>query len=84
VGRVFCVFFPWLYPVGNGDFNEIQTVDIGVKDWDMHQLFMDDGRFAKDKTWCFYALNYAERRRNMTQGQWFFTKKSIFQGDTMY
>jgi phosphoribosyl 1,2-cyclic phosphodiesterase len=31
---------------------------------------MADGRFAKDKTWCFYALNYAERRRNMTQGQW--------------
>jgi hypothetical protein len=32
---------------------------------------MADGRFAKDKTWCFYALNYAEHRRNMTQGQWF-------------
>jgi hypothetical protein len=32
---------------------------------------MADGRFAKDKTWCFYALNYAERRKNMTQGQWF-------------
>jgi hypothetical protein len=32
---------------------------------------MADGRFAKDKTWCLYALNYAERRSNMTQGQWF-------------
>jgi hypothetical protein len=30
-----------------------------------------DGRFLKDKTLCFYALNYAECRRNMTQGQWF-------------
>jgi hypothetical protein len=32
---------------------------------------MADGRFAKDKTWCFYALNYAERRSNMTQGKSF-------------
>jgi hypothetical protein len=31
---------------------------------------MADGRFAKDKTWCFYALNYAECRRNTTQDQW--------------
>jgi hypothetical protein len=34
-------------------------------------MFMTDGRFARDKTWCFYALNCAECRRNMTQGQWF-------------
>jgi hypothetical protein len=31
---------------------------------------MAAGRFAKNRTWCFYALNYAERRRNMTR-QWF-------------
>jgi hypothetical protein len=29
------------------------------------------GRFANDKIWCFYALNYANLRRNMTQGRWF-------------
>jgi hypothetical protein len=32
-------------------------------------LHLVDGRFSKDKTWCFFALNYAERRRNMTQGR---------------
>jgi hypothetical protein len=32
---------------------------------------MAHGRLAKDNTWCCYALNHAERRRNMTQGQWF-------------
>jgi hypothetical protein len=69
--RVFCVLFPWLYLGGNGDFNESRKVDIGVKDWARQQLFMADGRFAKDMTWCFYALNYSEHRRNMTQGQWF-------------
>jgi hypothetical protein len=31
--RVICMLFPWLYPGGNGDFNEIRNVDIGVKDW---------------------------------------------------
>jgi hypothetical protein len=69
--RVFCMLFPWLYTSGNGDFNKSRKVDIGVKYWAIQQLFMADGRFAKDKTWCFYALNYAESRRNMTQGQWF-------------
>jgi hypothetical protein len=65
------MLFSWLYPGGNGDFNESRKVDIGVKDWARQQLFMADSRSAKDKTWCVYALNYAERRRNMTQGQWF-------------
>jgi hypothetical protein len=60
------MLFPWLYPGGNVYFNESIKVDIGVKDWSRQQLFMADGRFAKDKTLCFYALNYAERRRNMT------------------
>jgi hypothetical protein len=69
--RVLCILFPWLYPGGNGNFNESIKVDIGVTDWARQQLFMADDRFAKDNTWCFYALKYAERRRNMTQGQWF-------------
>ena len=42
-----------------------------AKQWAEHQLFLKDGRFAKDKTWCFYALNYIERCRNMDQGRWF-------------
>jgi hypothetical protein len=65
------MLFAWLYPGGNGGFNECQTADISVKDWARQQLFLADGRFVEDKTWCFYALNYAERSRSMTQGQWF-------------
>jgi hypothetical protein len=65
------MLFPWLYPRGNGDFNEDQKIDIRVKDCASQQLHLADGRFAKDKTWCFFALNYAERRSNMTQGRWF-------------
>jgi hypothetical protein len=40
----------------------------------LDNLFMAVGRFAKDKTWCFYVLNYAEPRRNTKQGQWFVKK----------
>jgi hypothetical protein len=65
------MLFPWLYPGGNGDFNESRKVDIGVKDWARQKLFMAEGSFVKDNMWCFYALNYAERRRNMTHGNWF-------------
>jgi hypothetical protein len=69
--RVLCMMFPSLYPVGNGDFNKCRPVDIIVKNWARQHMFLDHGRFAKDKTWCLYALNYAESRRNMTQGQLF-------------
>jgi hypothetical protein len=40
--RVFCMLFTWLYPGGNGDFNESRKVDIGVKDWARKHLFMAD------------------------------------------
>jgi hypothetical protein len=69
--RVFYMLFPWLYLGCNVDFNEDRKIDISVKDWESQQLHLADGRFAKDKTWCFLDLNYAERRRNMTQGRWF-------------
>jgi hypothetical protein len=65
------MLFPWLYPSANSDFNESRTIDIGIKDWSRQQLFMADGRFSKDKMCCLHALNYAECRRNMAQGQWF-------------
>jgi hypothetical protein len=65
------MLFPWLYPGGNGDFNEDQINDTSVKDWASQQLHLADGRFTNYKTWCFITLNYAERRRNVKQGRWF-------------
>ena len=63
--------FPWLYPGGNGDFVESRDIKVDCKEWAHHQLYLADGRFATDKIWCFYAMNYVERRRNQTQGRWF-------------
>jgi hypothetical protein len=68
---ILCMLFPWLYPGGNGHFNERHIIDITVKDFANQQLNMADGQFAKDNTWCVYALNYAKRRRNQVQGKWF-------------
>jgi hypothetical protein len=54
-----------------GGFNELRTVNIGVKEWARQQLFLAYDRFAKDKAWCLYALNCAARKRNTNQVQWF-------------
>jgi hypothetical protein len=43
---VLCMIFPWLYPGGNGDFNEDLKNYISVKDWASQQLHLADGRFA--------------------------------------
>jgi hypothetical protein len=40
---VSCMLIMWLYPGGNGDFNERCSIDITVKDWASQQLYMDDG-----------------------------------------
>jgi hypothetical protein len=58
------MLLPWLYPCGNDDFNESRSVDIIIKDWESQQLYMADGLFDRDRTWCLYDLHYAERRRN--------------------
>ena len=34
-------------------------------------LYYQDGRFAKDRIWCFFALDFATRRKNQTQGGFF-------------
>ena len=77
--KIFCMLYPWLYPGGNGDLVESRNIPVTPKQWAQHQLCLKDGRFAKDKTWCFYALNFIERRRNMDQGRWFI--KNFLPGD---
>jgi hypothetical protein len=70
--RIFCLAFPWLFPGGRGDWADVPSTEgISVEEWAKALLFYEDGRFAKDKIWCFYALNYAQRRQNMKQGEYF-------------
>jgi hypothetical protein len=70
--RIFCLAFPWLFPGGVGDWADVPTAeDMKVEDWARRLVHYEDGRFAKDKIWCFYALNFVQRRQNMKQGNYF-------------
>jgi hypothetical protein len=69
--KIFCKAFPWLFPGGVGDFNGFRERKISATDWVARMLQYEDGRFASDKMWCFFALNYSTRRRNQTSGQFF-------------
>ena len=60
---LFCKAFPWLFPGGRGDFNDCSEVLENVDDWMRRLLYYQDGRFAQDKIWSFFALNYAVRKK---------------------
>ena len=69
--KIFCLAFPWLFPGGVGDFNDYQEIAISLDDWIDNLLYYYDARFASDKMWGFYALNYQARRKNQTSGGFF-------------
>lgn len=92
--RIFARAFPWLFPGGYGDVKDFPC-DVGK--WGEYLLYYEDGRFAKDKYFCFYALNYITRHRNAKSGNWFVhgfnaggpqnlqeLKDSIKNGDTRF
>ena len=99
--RIFVNTFPWLFPGGVGDYVENERMHgskLNPDIWAKYLLHYFDGRFAKDKLWCFYALNYVERHRNQTSGSFFVNnfakhgcpetldelKQKIKNGDTSY
>ena len=70
--KIFANAFPWLFPGGIGDVVEPgRTTQIKHANWGKQMLFQKDGRFAQDKLWCFFALNYIQRHRNMSNGGYF-------------
>ena len=72
--EIFVKAFPWLYPGGYGDINgydEDSDDPMPLDRWIKMMLFYEDGRFARDKMWCFFVLNYWQRRKNQMQGSYF-------------
>ena len=69
--RLFCKAFPWLFPGGTGDFNDYSEIKETVDEWICRLLYYKDGRFACDKIWAFFALNYALRKKNSESGAYF-------------
>ena len=70
--KIFCYAFPWLYPGGFGDIKGIRDTPINPSEWAENLLYYEDGRFARDKLWCFFTLNYLYRRRNQGQSNFFY------------
>ena len=69
--KIFCYAFPWLFPGGFGDIQDARNTMIQPTDWAHNLLYYEDGRFATDKLWSFFTLNYIYRRRNQSQSQFF-------------
>jgi len=69
---IFSNAFPWLFPGGIGDINYSKKKENGyVQKWVKAMVYYYDGRFVKDPTWCFYALNYMQRHQNNVSGGFF-------------
>ena len=66
--RIFTRAFPWLFPGGIGDIKDFNG---DVNKWGENMLLYEDGRFTRDKFFCFFALNYIIRYRNASSGNWF-------------
>ena len=66
--KIFAMAFPWLFPGGIGD---IKDFDGDMSEWGKMMLYYEDGRFARDKIFCFFAMNYIIRHRNSSSGQYF-------------
>ena len=66
--NLFCKAFPWLFPGGIGDFSQIPNKSESPEKWSQRMLWYEDGRFTKDKIWCFYTLNVSNRKRNQSAG----------------
>jgi hypothetical protein len=69
--RIFTCAFPWLFPGGYGDPRDYPGSLVA---WGRHMLYYEDGRFATDKFFCFFALNHIIRMRNATYGSWFINR----------
>ena len=69
---IFSNAYPWLFPGGVGDLDH---VNINIKGymtlWLRTMILYYDGRFCKDPTFCFYALNFKQRYQNSTSGAFF-------------
>ncbi len=71
---IFSNAFPWLFPGGVGDLDENKLSIPGyAAKWLKTLILYFDGRFSKDPTFCFYALNFKQRHQNSSSGAFFIT-----------
>jgi hypothetical protein len=56
--KIFCLAIPWLFPGGVGDIKDCRSYELDMSKWAQNLLYYQDGRFVKNKLWCFFTLNY--------------------------
>lgn len=66
--KIFARAFPWLFPGGSGDVKDYPG---DMAEWGKNLTLYYDGRFVKDKHFCFFALNHIIRNRNNSSGHFF-------------
>ena len=59
---------------GEGDASEMKN---DHAEWGRRMLYFKDGRFATDKIFTFFAMNYIARKRNSSSGQWFVDNSQV-------
>ena len=69
--KIFCKAFPWLFPGGYGDLQQYREESVTPSDWLQSLLYYCDGRFALDKMFIFFALNFILRHANQKSGSYF-------------
>ena len=68
---IFGMAFPWLFPGGVGGPHDLRPRNKTLKTWMEDCCFYEDGRFADDKVFAFYVLNYVNRHSNSSQGSYY-------------
>jgi hypothetical protein len=69
---IFSNAYPWLFPGGVGDLDQNNMQERGyVSKWLKNLSLYYDGRFSRDPTFCFYALNFKQRYQNSMSGAFF-------------
>ena len=72
--RIFARAFPWLFPGGYGDIKDFANPEQNMNEWGKRLLYYEDARFATDKIFVFFAMNYIIRHRNSSSGRFFIDK----------
>ena len=69
--KTWLLAFPWLFPGGRGDFISPKLRKQSLSNWMKRLINYKDGRFATDKMWGFYAMDYLQRHDNQSDGNFF-------------
>ena len=62
---------PWLFSGGVGGPFEIRLKKKTLRAWMEDCIYYEEVRFADDKVFAFYVLNYVNRHTNSSQGRYY-------------